>query len=144
MSSTTFVTHYNYGYSTDTSEFEMNDSDSEVDDSGYISEAERLQNFMNAGQILTDFRHGVYDTDDQPDTSDDDLAYDPTTDPNFDLADASILLRNKYYQLKSKYIIDDAKSLGASPNTSDLEESVVVGSDKKSEKTTKKGADDVT
>lgn len=131
--SSMYLTHYNYSDQDDY--YEYDDQPSLTDISGFISETERLQGFIDAGQILSQYRSGYYDTDLEGDgTTDgsggngdgnsqsdptDTLTGDSFADYGTDLADLSIAQRNIESRVMSRKLMDEANSkAGGSANDS--------------------------
>jgi len=68
---------------------EQNGAELFTEQSGYIPAQKRIENLLNAGQRLKDFRDQQFDFVDE--NSIDDQFFDPTRTKNFDLADATQL-----------------------------------------------------
>jgi len=75
-----FRTQYKGGYA----KKEANHGKRMVETAGYIPAQKRIEQIMQAGQRLMDYRKEQFDFWEQIDES----FHDPTRDPNFDMADA--------------------------------------------------------
>lgn len=63
-----------------------------VETAGYISPKQQVQNLLNSGTNLRDYRIQNYQAGHE--VKDDEVQIDPTTNPGFDMADASRILRS--------------------------------------------------
>ena len=71
---------------------EVLSKDSRTETAGFISAERRITSLIQAGQRLQDFRESQFDFKD--DKSVDLSFYDPTREPGYDLADASMALND--------------------------------------------------
>ena len=89
--------------------YEKIDSSSITEQSGYIPPERQIQDMMNAGRRLQEYRMSQYDFA-SPDDIDED-AYDPTRTGNFDMADASQQAYDAYQRLHTAVDeVNNAKS----------------------------------
>nr|WAE43584.1 MAG: hypothetical protein [Microviridae sp.] len=91
-------TQENYNYKTESPE--LNSGEIITERGGYVPHNVRIEEIIAAGERLYMSRAEQFD---QYGDFTEDLVFDPTRSPNFDMADASILLEDlKYKQLKAK------------------------------------------
>ena len=89
--------------------YEKIDSSSITEQSGYIPPERQIQDMMNAGRRLQEYRMSQYDFA-SPDDIDESLS-DPTRSANFDLADASQQAYDAYQRLHTAVDeVNNAKS----------------------------------
>lgn len=96
-----------------------------VETAGYRSAKFQIEELMAAGKRLTDFRKGQYDFPEG--TQVDEKFSDPTRSPNFDMADASAILRDVRRNIKRRKKDEDKPGI---TNDSSDNASKSDGSDK--------------
>nr|WAE43495.1 MAG: hypothetical protein [Microviridae sp.] len=102
---------------------EVNKEPSMVETAGYISSQQQIENLINAGQRLDDYRKMQYDSDQEG--YDEDTSFDVTRSANFDMADASQLSLN--LKAKKKAFDEEQKILEAERLKSLAENTPVYG-----------------
>jgi len=128
-----FTTHYTFDPNdneNDIYHFDPSDPDeSLLDLSGYINEEDRIQDFINSGKVLTDYREGYYDSDE----SEDQENIEPRTlrKHNFDLSDITIAQNNLEHSIKSKELLNANKTI----QRNDWTQGEIAGAKQKETKT---------
>lgn len=89
-----FKTQYNSTGATP----EKNSGQVIVERTGYIPAQKRIENLINAGQRLKDFRSDQFDFPDEKSINDE--FFDPTRRKNFDMADASQMSYQTEHNIK--------------------------------------------
>jgi len=79
---------------------EVMSSETLTESAGYIPPKVQIENLLEAGKRLVEYRKEQYDFPD--DTSVDESLEDPTRRPGYDLADASVQLQNIQQRLRSQ------------------------------------------
>lgn len=88
-----------------------------VERSGYFTTRQRIQNLLNAGQQLADYRKQIYDFENG---EIDENFTDPTRNSNFDLADATSInmeLSDRLNDTKSEQVSETEDKLQTIPET---------------------------
>lgn len=84
-------------YTTTPDPGETNDGKLIVEVAGYVPQHLRIQQMIDAGERLNNYRKG-YDFEDGEDVPDD--FYDPTRDRGFDMADASMMREQSFDNIR--------------------------------------------
>jgi len=88
---------------------EKNSGKTITERAGYIPAKIQIENMINAGKRLSEYRKEMYDYADSTDIPED-IPMDPTRNPGFDMADASQISREvKKRILKAKEALESAK-----------------------------------
>jgi hypothetical protein len=125
MSKEKFVTPYNYFPPLP----EENGGEMVTEQAGYIPPKVQIENMILAGQRLSEYRREMYDFSSEEE--DDGEFVDPTRRPNFDLVDATELVRNASESLKKSAAKKKAEK--AEEKAPQPQEKAPEASEKKSE-----------
>lgn len=79
---------------------EKNNGKKKVETAGYIPAITQIENLINAGMRLNQYRDEMYDFGAAEEV--DDSFSDPTRNPNFDMADASMLAKEVEMNLRAQ------------------------------------------